>query len=622
MIRLNWCVPALALCLVLPALSGPARAQIGDIKKGIGDVNVRAGGAEFHDITIGSPDTGSVSIGKISFIGFVQDGEKVKADKVEIEKLVGKVGNRTIEVPAVTVTGFEAPTDLYRALSEGGNADRDWIALFQKAVAAQITVEKVLDHNPTLSFESVINAVAITNVKDGKIGSARFAGMTGQSNAAAQGGPASIKIGALDYQGINVTETMRLFSGGGTGEAKRLLERAVMAGLEMTTPEGSFKFERIEMAGFDGRAPSEVLQPADRAAMQSGEAFEDPARRQKLARYFGELIRYMKIERYSLEGFTVTLPQGLFTIKGFTFGGWSGRGLDLFEIKGMDVPTPTGPVKLGRFALEKLTYGPFVDAVLEAVASGKEPDFDPAKIVAIAPRLAAIRFAAIDVNTPEGPVSLGGFDIELDPTPGKLPERIATALKGLKVQISAASSDEGRKQLLALGYSEFLADAQVQLRWLPNEKAVVLENTNLVMDKIGRMDISARMSNVDVTRLVADPTGFVPDDAKIESVELRLKNLGVADRFYALTAKSAGISPDAVRDGLAAEIKARAAAILGPALSAGSADALAKFLKTPGTLVVRATPKAGKTLTLGEVNQMDPPAILERLQITVDAGAN
>src|SRR5258707_2685615 len=150
MIRLNWCAPALVLCLALPAVSGPAYAQIGDIKKGIGDVSVTAGNAEFRDITIGTPGTGSVSIGKISFAGFVRDGERVKADKVEIQNLVGKVGNRTIEVPTATIAGFEAPSDLFRAMTEGGSAERDWIALFQKAVAGQITVDKILDHNPAL----------------------------------------------------------------------------------------------------------------------------------------------------------------------------------------------------------------------------------------------------------------------------------------------------------------------------------------------------------------------------------------------------------------------------------------------------------------------------------------
>jgi hypothetical protein len=413
---------------------------------------------------------------------------------------------------------------------------------------------------------------------------------------------------------------MRLFSGGGSGDPKRLLDRAVMEGMDVTTPEGVFRFERIEMSGLDARAPSTALDAGDRAALQSGMAFDDPQRRQRLAKFVAELIRSMRVERYSLEGFSVAVPQGTVSIKGFTFAGLSGRGLDLFEMKSMDVPTPTGPVRLGRFAIEKLTYGPFLDAVFEAVGSGHDPDFsDPTKILAIAPRIAALRLAAIEVTTPEGPVSLGGFDIEMDDRVGAIPERIAAAIKQLKVQIDRASDDEGRKTLLALGYTDFTADAQVQMRWLKNEKALILENTNILLDKVGRVDLTVRLGNVDLTRAVADPAAFVPNDAKLESVEIKLKNLGVAERFYALTAKSAGISQDAVRDGLAAEMRSRVAAMLGPALTPGSADAIGKFLKTPGTLVARATPKAGKSLSFAEASDLDPPHILERLTITLEA---
>lgn len=623
MTRSMCCSSALALALAL-ALAAPnfAAAQNSPLSRGINEITARAGTAEFRDIAFGTPATGALSIGKISFVGFVREGERVRADRVDMERMEARIGTRTIEIPTLTVTGFEGSVDLFRALSEGGNAERDWIALLQKAVATQINVERIVDRHPALSFESTIRDVSISNVKDGFIASARLGGMEGQGKGAAGGKPTAIKIGELRYQGINVTETMRLFAGGGTGEAKRLLERVTMDGMQVTTPDGNFRFDRVEMAGFNARAPSPALEAADRAALQSGEAFNDPARRQKLARFFAELVRSMRVDRYSLEGFSVTIPQGIFSIKAFTFSGLSGRGLDLFEIRNMDVPTPGGTAKLGRFALEKLTYGALVDAAFEAMASGKEPDFDPAKLIEVAPRLAAIRISAVDLPTPEGAVSLASFDLELDDRPGKLPERIATAMKQLRMAINQASADEGRKQLLALGYTEFLADAQVQLRWLPADKAVVVDSTNLVLDKVGRLDISARLGNVDLTRVVSDPAAFAPDNARIESLELRLRNLGIAERFYGLTAKSAGISQEAVREGLAAELRARANAMLGPALAPGSADMLAKFLRQPGTLIVRATPKAGKSLTVGEASELEPPQILERLAITVEATGN
>jgi hypothetical protein len=621
MIKLSWSAPALAFCLALSAMPGEAGAQGGDLSKGIRNMNVQAGTAEFRDVTFGKPETGAVTIGKIAFVGFVRDGERVRAEKVEVTSLTGRIGTRAIEVPTLTVTGFEGSVDLFRTLTEGGNADFDWIALLQKAVAKQITIERMLDRNPALSFESVINAVVINDLKDGVIGSAKFAGMTGKMDKPGPGGQVSMRLGELSYQGVNVTEGMRLMSGGGSGDPKRLLDRATLTGMEFTTPEGNFRFDRIEMAGIVGRAPSEMLSPEDRAALQSGQVWNDPERRPRIIRFLAELFRLTRVERYSLEGFSVAIPPGTVSIKGITFGGLSGRGLDLFEIRSVDVPTPTGPVRFGRFAMEKLSYGPMLDAVFTAIAAGQEPDFSPAKLIEITPRIAALRLAALEVMTPEGPVTLGGFDVELDDRAGAIPERIALAVKQLKVKIDAAGGDEARKQLLALGYTEFVADAQVQVRWLRNEKALILENTNMLLDKVGRVDISVRLGNLDLASAAADPAAFVPDNARIEAVEIRVRNLGVAERFYALTAKSAGISQDAVREGLSAEMRARATAILGTALAPGSADALGRFLKTPGTLIARAVPR-GKPLTIGEASDLEPPQILERMTITLETAAN
>ncbi len=618
MTKLRWRAPALALCLALTAVPGQAFAQ-GDLTKGARDMNVRAGTAEFRDVSFGTDDTGSVTIGKISFIGFARDSDRVRADRVEIEKLTGRIGTRVIEVPTITVAAFEGPADLFRALSEGGNAERDWIALLQKAAARQIIIDRMLDHNPALSFESEVSTISINDVKNGFVGSAKLAGMTGSGNAPPNG-KMSLKLGELRYQGVDIAESIRLLSGGGSGEPKRLIERVVMDGMDIKTSEATMRFDRIEMANFRARAPSEGLSPADRIALQTGKAFDDPEVRKRMARFFGEIARTASLERYSLEGFTVSIPQGPFSIKAITFGGLSGRGLDLFEIRNMDVPTPSGPVRLGRFAIEKLTYGPMVDALLAAVASGQDPDFDPAKVIAIAPRLAAIRMGGIEVSTPEGPVSLGGFDVELDDRAGAIPERIAASIKQLKVKIDRTAPDEGRKQLLAMGYNEFAADAAAQLRWLRSDKALVIDNTNLVMDKVGRIDLAARLGNADLAAAIGDPS--VVDNAKIESIELKVRNLGVAERFYGLTAKSAGISQDAVREGLAAEVKSRAAAMFGPALAPGSADAIARFLRTPGTLVARATLKPGRSLTVGEATDLDPPQLLERLTITIETPPN
>jgi hypothetical protein len=107
--------------------------------------------------------------------------------------------------------------------------------------------------------------------------------------------------------------------------------------------------------------------------------------------------------------------------------------------------------------------------------------------------------------------------------------------------------------------------------------------------------------------------------ARLGPVEIRITNFGLAERFYADAAKGAGISPDAIRAGLAAEMRAQAIGAFGPLLAPGSADAIAAFLQSPGTIVARIAPANGQPpLSLGEIETLGPAA-MERVTVTLQA---
>lgn len=396
-------------------------------------------------------------------------------------------------------------------------------------------------------------------------------------------------------------------------------------GLDVAAGDAVIHLDRVELSGVDGAAPRQAL-PADvniEAVLEQTDS--DPKLRQQIVTYFTEALRHYRINRYSLEGLTVSVPQQpTFSLGAINISGVSSRGIDRIEVTGVDFPAPDTPVRFDRFELEKITYGALLDATLSAAATGQEPDFAPAKLAELAPRIAGLRLLGLNFGTPQGPLSLAELRLEIDDFSGALPEKFTAAINGLKVKLDQMEASDGRDKLIALGFNEVLASAQAQIRWLPREQAMLIENTGFTLDKAGRVEVSVRLDNVDLTKAMADPAAAerLLGEARIDSVQIRLANLGFAERFYADVAKTAGLSGEAVKAGLAAEMRTQAIANFGPLLASGAADAIAKFLQTPGRITLTASPRSGQALTVDEVKSLPPPALMERITVKIEAAPN
>lgn len=582
--------------------------------------NVQVGTLEVRDVAFSAGFT----VGRIAFIGLVRGNDSVRADRVEFERLTGGGGTLKIEVPSIKITGFQAPNELFRAMSEGGSPNLDFATLLQRTAATEIAVDLIRYTESVMKYEATYSGLVLKDLRNGRLASARLERTTAQTAGLNPAERFSVTAGETLYQGLDFAEWIRFFTGGGSGGAKSLLDSASVKGIDFSVADAGVRIDKVEFTGFEGRAPAAPF-PVAMMAVAPGQQ-PSPELLRTFAAYFGDMLRYMKIGRYTFEGITIKAPgQGPFVVGAFTLGGVSGRGIDLLEIKGVDVAAPTGRVKFDRFALEKLTYGALLDLGLEAAATGKEPDLSPEKIVGLVPRFAAIRLAGVAVDTPAGPVGLGEFRFELDDRPGIIPEKVVTGISRLRMQVAGMPPNDGRDQLIALGYNELLANAQVQLRWLRNERALVLDDSGLLVDQLGRVDLSARAGNVDLAAVAANPDSAeqAVNNARFESAGIRLSDLGFADRFFGQIAKGAGISPDAMRAGLAAEFRNQAAALLGPALAPGSAEAVEAFIRSPKRIEARASMRLGApALTLAEAQSLAPPQLLERLTIKIEIPAN
>lgn len=623
----NWRNAALGLSLTLVSVA--AAAQPTPPKPGFqvpggppaAMPSIQVGNLEVRDITFGSADTGTVSIGHMTFAGFVSGAETVRAEKVTFENIIAQAGPHRAEIPTVTITGFEVPAEFFRALTEGATAGLDWARLLQKSVIGEISFGETTIKHSEAQAETSVAKIAFKNFANGRLESFRIEGIHARDKSDATD-KSAIRIGEIQFLGIDAAEFLRFFTGGGSGSAKPLVDRATISGIAVAADDMALQAGKIELAGVNGRAPERGWRAAP-AVTASGliKPTQDVPEEQRIAAYARDVIRLLRIDRFEFEAVKFLSPsQGNFEVGAFALSGVSLRGLDLAEIKGVDLAASHASVKFERFAIEKIAFGGLLDLVLDAAAEGREPDFAPAKLAQLTPRIGAIRLAKLALDTPSGPMSLAEARLEVDNPEAAIPEKMTLAFNGFKLDLDKWKDNKGGERLRALGYAEVSADTQLQVRWSPAERALLVENSGLTIDKVGRIDLDMRLGEVAIVPGVAPEVAQqIMRNARVETATLRVADLGLADRLFGQITRNAKISPEAVRAGLAAEVRAQAVARFAPALTPGSAEAIEAFIRAPRRIVARAVPRPDRPpLTVGELETLGPQGLMDRIQIAVE----
>ncbi|RAI44393.1 hypothetical protein [Rhodoplanes roseus] len=613
---------ALAVGCGLALLGAGAQAQgLGDAVRDAGSAvaRMRVGTIEIKDVTLGGQGGASVTIGRAAFAGFSRDGGTVVASRLAIENLTATVATQTWRIPLVTLDGVRIPEELYRALAEGAATTRPWPDLFRDVVADLVTIGTITVTDKSLNSEQVLSGFVLTRLAQGVIATARLDGIA-LTSAPDPKMPVRMKTGAVRYQDLDIGESLRIFTGG-DGTPRRVMTSASIDGMEIVTPAATVRLGTYEIGPVTLAAPAEPM-PTDLAALattlQTG-AQPDQAVVAKIVRWYRGLLRGLRVESIGLRDIAVTAPDVDLTIAAVGLGGMVASGFDLFEVTGIALRTPDGPIRLGRLAIEKASFAALVDLGLDAAETGREPEIEPSKILDLLPQIAAVRLAELDAATPEGPVTLGAFDLEID-RPGALPERLALALTRLTLPVGPADGSDGREALAKIGYTTIRIDTRTRLRWLPAEKALVLDDTSLAVAEAGRVDATLRIDGVDLAAALADPEradAILESQARLGGVEISVADLGLADRFYADLAKSAGVTVQVARDRLSTETRAQAAEAFGGALSPAALDKIAAFVRRPGRIAVKAAPRPGQTVKLDDLETMGPK-VLSRMRLDID----
>jgi hypothetical protein len=575
-------------------------------------INVQADATEFSNITLGKPETGTLTIGRIALSGFKLEGDRVRATRAEFQNMVATIGTSRTEIPNLVVTDLSAPNNLIQAITRTGAPTLDWAAMLEATTATEITIATAKLRDSASKAEAEYAEFSLKGLARGIAQTSRLA-RTVSKTVTPTGDEVSTRMGETLYEKINIAETIRYLTGGGSGAAKPLVDRITIASFDMKMPQAQVDFGKVEVTGLVGRAPAIAMPLAAIQAMSGAmPEFEKNPNAKELAAYYREVLKYLVVERYSFKGVKVMSDIGPVDLGDIVMEKFSGNGLGRFSIAGIGFNMPTGPIRLGEFELKGLNWKGLMDFGLEAAISGKEPDFQPEQIMSMIPTLEVLRFVSLAAGTPFGPVALDEYRIELPAGSGGVLDSIGTTIKGLKFDISKLPPDGFTTQLKAFGYNQLTLNAQAKVRYVAADGALLFEMPSFEISDVGTVTATAKFVGVDLPKGAENI-----EDAKFDSLTIAVTDGGLGNRFFGTVAKGAGISPEAMRAAIGTELKQQAAVMFRSALAPGSTEAVEEFIRSGGQLVLSAKPRPGaEPVTLAEM-QEPPPAYLDRMTVTI-----
>ncbi len=305
-------------------------------------------------------------------------------------------------------------------------------------------------------------------------------------------------------------------------------------------------------------------------------------------------------------------------------------------LQGVDVRAPQGKLRLGNWSLRGLDYREFLSGIGDYVTSitsmtpGPDGQIAPPDMTKLKmPRLDEMRIDGIDVDTltppdaatPEAaptPVkfSLGAFSIRPGYHASGLPSALAMTADHLKFVFPPDKPEF--EMARAAGINDVDLSSKIDAGWNEATQQLKIGEFALSGEGLGKVFVSGTLDNVPREAFIGDE--FVRQAAMLgvilTSAEVRVENSTLFQKVLAMQAKQAGQSEAEMKSALIAGAAVGIPTLLGNSPAARTlANAIAKFLADPRTLIVKASAKDG----VGAGDIAAPDKILDKVDLTATA---
>jgi hypothetical protein len=572
-------------------------------------------------------------IGGLTIFGASQpDAARFSADRIEIADIEVGAGTDAgwqigYKAPRTVIKDYSGPVNLGQLPAPSGSVIEIYRAMLERFAAVSTSsietpsIAGTLKIAPAIAANFTYSGLALRDVKNGKIAAMQIERMnftadvqqagksqklTGDvANLVSRDFDATAAAAILDPQKANDDNYYRIYGQTTAGPYTISSDQ----GLQM----------RIDGVAIEDVAvrPSGLQIPALLALLPAaGSPPPSPEQARALIDRFARIYEAVRIGKYEVTGTSVNTPQGPVKLAAVRMNLQDGK-VGEFAMEGLDGHSPTGPFKIGRFALKSLDIANLLRMSAQFSNPAQKPTPDQllgllALLQGVEVRGIVAPFAATGKT-----VNLDTFDLNWGQFVGPIPSR---ARATLKMTTPVDAKKPSMVPLIAAGIDTISTDDDIGAAWTETSGAFVLDPVKIQIG--GIMDASARISLGHVQRQVFsfNPQQAAAMAAQIEAgaIEITVHDLGGVDLAIKQHARQQNVSPDEARQAIIESLKTETADSIAANPDVGLiVDALTGFIEKPGsTLTLKLTPR-GKVLAMPLIPQVktDPQAALAQFQV-------
>lgn len=561
------------------------------------------------------------------------------ADSFSLDNVAFTFGITTYEAKRIEFSGVSTPRAEIEALFASASTEPMENRL-KRINAKQITIPEARVKQ-TLGKETQTTTyrnTVLSDVSQGRIASAVIEAMAMESSGAKN--KVVITGGRTTMDEVDLPAMARLYEAKADGPSTPMAKIYGSFSLEnlqfVDGQEGiTFKVARIGGRDFLGRPTKDswtgtfalMTEMSDRTDLSS----ENQAR---LLPAIADMMDAFQIGFMEASGFEMvskakdSAGQARIARIAYT-GGTDAQSADM-RWEGFEFSDKDNRMKLDSLSLTGFSMRQTLDG-LRNLQGKSFDDLDAAAARSLVPTLGTLRLSGFSIDgttEDEGKkvkvqAALKGFELTADKPVNAIPTNLRIGLQNLSMALPTKSTDEGIKELVALGYKNIDLSLMAAASWNEAAKEITLSEVSAQGQDMGSIVIEGLIGNAGKDLFDADTAiaTVALAGTKAKALDIVVDNKGLFERYMAKAAKEQKTTPEALRRTYGA-----AAAFVVPAMIGDSeqaqvlSQAIARFIAKPGKLTVNATPKDPSGFGIADAVVMsEPKDVLNKLNISAKA---
>jgi len=538
---------------------------------------------------------------------------------ISAENLAYVVGPTTYRLARISVEGSTlTPAVINRIFDSTEQAlskDR-----FAPLTASRIVIPEISGETETTGLKQkfVYRDVVFENVTSGRIGKARAASFEQTADIVGRGRVES-RYGSINARNVDLVQLAHIYSESSSADKepiKTVQDEISLENIAVTAPESRLELRvaRIRAQDIKGRATRRPLGNwfADANAASSAPASEQAAALVVAALDAMGAFEIGLLEAQEVSGSTAGAKPVAITIKHAALGKIANSAIGEGSLEDLSFSSTDGSkVVMRHAAMRGLELRPLFDL------SG-----------ARFPRIAHIDLAGLDANMPDPSAAeaareklrIASGSLDLGAYRDNSPTQVSSRVEHCVIDLSERAGAPADAQLIALGYKEVDLSWTLDGEWREKEQEIALRQASLEGKDMGRIELSAQLSNV--SPLLFSPVPALAHAAAITAeakrVDANFENMTLIDRTIAAEASSKGVDPLKLRSEYAGAATLLISTFFDNNEKARPlATAIGAFIQDPRKL--RVTLQSAKGVSLLSAMMSKPSDVLQSVDIEAKA---